>query len=451
MHIIGLDIGTTTISAVVLDSKTGLTKASRTISNGADLAPDITGGKLQDPDVIISKLQSVLQELKSQFSPIAAIGIDGQMHGMLYVNTEGEAVSPLYTWQDNRGNLPLGEGSYVSEMKRISGCEMSTGFGLATHFWMTQNNKIPASAVKLCSIFDYAAMRLTGRKSPLMHSSGAASFGMFDLYHRCWMINAVSACGMDISYLPEIVFDCALAGKTSDGIPVSCGIGDNQSSFIGSVRNLDNSVLVNIGTGGQISMKGFLYQPVEDLEMRPLVDDAYIVAGSMLCGGRAYALLESFVRSVCTLTGYKGDKLYQAMNAIANEALDLENPWRVDTRFSGTRRQPEIRGSIQGIGIDNFDIQHLIIGLLNGMVDETMELYTRIPHAGFGRPKELIGSGNGLRQNAALRKLYEKRFGLHMKIPRHSEEAAYGAALYGMVAAGLSASLSEAQQLIQYD
>lgn len=451
MHIIGLDIGTTTISAVVLDSETGLTMASRTISNGADLSPDVTGGKLQDPDVIIAKLLGVLEELKAQFSPVAAIGIDGQMHGMLYVNAEGEAVSPLYTWQDNRGNLPFGEGSYVSEMKRISGCEMSTGFGLATHFWMTRNDKIPANAVKLCSIFDYAAMRLTGRKSPLMHSSGAASFGMFDLYRRRWMTEAVSACGMNISYLPEIALGCELAGKTGDGIPVSCGIGDNQASFIGSVRSVDSSVLVNIGTGGQISMKGFIHDPVEDLEMRPLVDDAYIVAGSMLCGGRAYALLESFARSVCTLTGYEGGKLYEAMNTVANEALDLENPWKVDTRFSGTRRQPELRGGIQGIGVDNFDVQHLIVGLLNGMVDETMELYAKIPHISSDRPAELIGSGNGLRQNAALRRLYEKRFGLSMKIPRHSEEAAYGAALYGMVAAGLSASLSEAQKLIQYD
>ena len=92
MHIIGLDIGTTTISAVVLDSETGCIKASRTISNGADLAPDVPGGKLQDPDVIIRKMKSVLEELKAQYSPIAAIGIDGQMHGLVYVDADGKAV-----------------------------------------------------------------------------------------------------------------------------------------------------------------------------------------------------------------------------------------------------------------------------------------------------------------------------------------------------------------------
>ena len=451
MRIIGLDIGTTTISAVVLDGETGRIQASRTIGNEADLAPDIPGGKLQDPNIIIEKLCRVLDELKAQYAPIAAIGIDGQMHGVVYVDAQGKAVSPLYTWQDNRGNAPLGEGSYVSEMKRLTGCEMSSGFGLATHFWMTKNNRIPEGAVKLCSIFDYAAMCLTGRKTPLMHSSGAASFGMFDLYKRCWMEDEIAACGMDIAYLPEITSGCALAGKTADGIPVSCGIGDNQASFIGSVREADSSVLVNMGTGGQISMKGFTHHPAEDLEMRPIIDDAYIIAGSMLCGGRAYAMLEGFIRDVASLSGYDGGKLYEAMNAVANASIEIENPWKVDTRFSGSRRQPEIRGSIQGIGIDNFDAKHLIGGLLNGIVDETMDLYAKMLQAEVNRPTELIGSGNGLRRNAALRRAYERRFGLEMKIPAHNEEAAYGAALYGMVAAGLAKSLNEAQKLIRYE
>lgn len=451
MRIIGLDIGTTTISAVVLDGETGCILASRTIPNGADLPPDVPGAKMQDPDIIIEKLQGVLSELKAEYAPISAIGIDGQMHGVVYVDDLGMAVSPLYTWQDDRGNLPYGEGSYVSEMKRLSGCDMSTGFGLATHFWMTKNEKIPASAVKLCSIFDYAAMRLTGRRNPLMHTSGAASFGLFDLYKLCWMKEAIATCGMDTAYLPDVTAGCESVGRTADDIPVSCGIGDNQASFLGSVRSLGSSILVNMGTGGQISMQGFTSVPLEDLEMRPLVNDAYIIAGSMLCGGRAYALLEGFIRDVAALSGYDGGKLYEAMNTVADEAVELENPWKIDTRFSGSRRQPEIRGSIQNIGVDNFDAKHLVGGLLNGIVDETMDLYEKMPKSDADKPTELIGSGNGLRRNAALRRAYEKRFGLKMQIPAHNEEAAYGAALYGMVAAGLAASLDEAQKLIRYE
>ena len=451
MNIIGLDIGTTTISAVVLDGESGVIRASRTIPNGTDLPEDVPGGKLQDPEIIVGKVKSVLDELRAEYAPIDAIGMDGQMHGVVYVNAEGRAVSPLYTWQDNRGSLPLGEGTYSSELSRAAGCEMSTGFGLTTHYWMTLNGRIPKDAAKLSSIFDYAAMRLTDRREPLMHTSGAASFGLFDLIGLDWRRDVIAACGMDVSLLPEVVPGCVTVGRTPEGIPVSCGIGDNQASVIGSLRHMDASVLVNMGTGGQISMAGFSAAPLEDLEMRPLVEDKYILAGALLCGGRAYALLEGFIRDVAALAGYDGGKLYEAMNRAVEAGEDLEHPWKVDTRFSGTRRQPEIRGSIQGIGIDNFDARHLVAGVIEGIVDETADLYQKILKAGVQPPAELVGSGNGLRRNKALRRVMERRFGLTMKIPAHNEEAAYGAALYAMAAAGLVGSLADAQGLIRYE
>jgi hypothetical protein len=78
---------------------------------------------------------------------------------------------------------------------------MSTGFGLTTHYWMTVNGAIPKGAVRMCTIFDYAAMKLTGRAEPLMHSSGAASWGLFDSVNARWMETEIAACGMDPAYL----------------------------------------------------------------------------------------------------------------------------------------------------------------------------------------------------------------------------------------------------------
>ena len=447
MNIIGLDIGTTTVSAVVLDSDSGAVLSSRTLPNGADLPADVPGGSLQDADVIIGKVRTILEEFERNYAPIAAIGIDGQMHGMLYVDKWGRAVSPLYTWQDDRGNLPYGGGSYISELTRITGQRMSTGFGLTTHFWMTLNEKIPTSAVKLCTIFDYAAMQLTGRTAPLMHISGAASLGLYD-GDSGWMTDAVRAAGMDASFLPKVHRGYAIAGKTEHGVPVSCGIGDNQASFIGSLREMNGSVLVNIGTGGQVSLAGRLLQMDDDLEMRPIALDQFLVAGSSLCGGRAYALLEGFLRDIARLSGYEGGKLYDAMGAVAMEAIELEDGWSFDTRFSGTRSRPDLRAGAAGIRFDTFDAKHLIGAVINGIVDELYAYYEKMPDR--SRVRMLVGSGNGIRKNAALQRAFERRFGMRMHIPLHNEEAAYGAALYGMTAAGLCQSLSEAQRLIRY-
>lgn len=450
MNVLGLDIGTTTVSAVVINRESCEILTSRTILNGADLPADVEGGSLQAADLIIEKVLAVTDELKAEYGPIGAIGIDGQMHGILYVNEEGRAVSPLYTWQDNRGNLPCGESTYVAQLQQITGENMSTGFGLTTHYWMTMNHQVPAAAAKLCTIFDYAAMRLTGRKAPLMHVSGAASLGLYKIHgeDRGWMTEAIARAGMDAAYLPEVAHGCALVGKTPDGIPVSCAIGDNQASFIGSVQHPENSVLVNIGTGGQVSMQCGMQQAIDDLEMRPIVDDSFIIAGSSLCGGRAYALLEGFIRDIAALAGYDGGKLYDAMGKIAMEAIELKDGWKFDTRFSGTRRQPELRATASNISFDTFDAKHLVGSVINGIVDELYNLYLKMPEKPWNL--ELVGSGNGVRKNKALQRAFELRFGAEIKIPAHNEEAAFGAALYGMTAAGMFSSLQEAQENIRY-
>ncbi len=44
------------------------------------------------------------------------IGFTGQMHGMLYVDASGMAVSPLYTWQDGSGEIPLEDGRTCVEI-----------------------------------------------------------------------------------------------------------------------------------------------------------------------------------------------------------------------------------------------------------------------------------------------------------------------------------------------
>ena len=174
------------------------------------------------------------------------------------------------------------------------------------------------------------------------------------------------------------------------------------------------------------------------------------MVGSSLCGGRAYALLESFLRSCAALAGYHGGPLYEAMNQTALTALALTDNWSVDTRFCGTRRDPQGRGGMAGVGADNFDARHLIAGTLTGMAQELYALYEEMLREGAPRAGVLIGSGNGIRRNPALRMAFERVFDLPMRIPAHEEEAAYGAALFALTCAGLKGSLAEAQRLIAY-
>lgn len=450
MNIIGLDLGTTTLSAAVLDGDTGAVLETLNIPNGSNLPPRQPFERIQDADRIAERALGLVASLKEKYD-VSAIGIDGQMHGMVYVDAEGRAVSPLYNWQDQRGMEPLNDTTYAGELSRRTGHHVPTGYGMATHFWNMLNDNVPKDAAKLCTVYDYVGMKLTGRKTPLLHISTAASLGLADLEKNDWDMSAMAAAGIDPAILPEVTGDCALLGKDPDGIPVACGLGDNQASFIGAMREMAGGVLVNMGTGGQVSMLTPARSAEGELEIRPLGGGQAIVVGSLLCGGRGYALLEKFLRSCAKLAGAGDAPLFEAMNRAAMELLEDDDLPVVDTRFNGTRAMPELRGSISAIGTENFDAGRLVAGTVTGMAREARSLYDAMLDGGASPATHMVGSGNGIRKNPALRRAFEKVFGMKMQIPAYGEEAACGAALFAMAAAGLKPSVEAAQELIRYE
>lgn len=451
MRIIGLDIGTTSLCGILLDTDSGAVVRSLTLPNDSAVPSAHPYEKLQDPAALIARIQTIAETLRQE-GGAAAVGVTGQMHGIVYTDRDGQPVGPLAIWQDGRGDLPYRDGkTYAEYLSTATGYPLSTGYGAVTHFYNTVNGCIPAGAVTFCNIHDLAVMALTGRKTPCLTPSDAAGIGLYDLKAGRFDRDAVRAAGMDPSFFPEVAAGFALAGHTKDGIPTAAAIGDNQASVLGSVNDLAHSILVNVGTGSQISCVTDTLPETDVPDRRPLIDGHWLLAGSSLCGGRAYALLETFLRETAEqITGQAVDSAYPAMDRLMADYRPPAQPLVIDTRFCGTRREPTVRGSIRQIGIDNFTVAALCDGVMNGMAAELYDLYREMAPFLKETPTRLIGSGNGLRRNAPLAARFSAAFGLPLSIPVHREEAAFGAALFAAVAAGRAASLKEAQALIRY-
>ncbi|WP_312642184.1 FGGY family carbohydrate kinase [Hydrogenoanaerobacterium sp.] len=451
MRVIGIDIGTTTVCASVIDSASGEVLTSRTLENDAFIAATKVWEKLQDPAVILAKCEQLIGELAKGFAPIGAIGVTGQMHGILYVDEKGCAVSPLYIWQDGRGDREYRSGeSYAAYLSRSTGYKLATGFGSVTHFCNVQTGDVPQAARRFCTIPDFIAMRLSGRTLPLVHTTNAASLGLFDLENACFDRAAIEKEGMDFLMFPNVTDGFDLMGRTTDGIPVAVSIGDNQASFIGSVRDMQQSILVNVGTGSQISYLAGKLVTTPSMETRPCGTGEFLLVGSSLCGGRAYAILKNFFAELIQHAGCKCDDLYAVMGRLAEGYQDLAGKLEVSTKFSGTRDNPDERGSISNIGIDNFTPQHITAGVLEGIVNELYTMYRGSVGQEAEKSNVLVGSGNGIRQNKVLQQMFAERFGMPVQIPVHTEEAAYGAALFAMVGVGCYPALTDAQQIIKY-
>lgn len=444
MKLLGLDIGTTTICGLLLDSMDGRVVSVDTHDNPATIRGREPWESLQDADAALAAARRIVENATAAHRDVAAVGVAGQMHGILYVDRVGNAVSPLYTWQDSRGDLPYEEGTYASFLSAAIGLPVSTGMGAVTHFFNAKNSLVPKNAAALCTIGDYIAMKLANATAPVMDATSAASLGGFDTE------NLSFAPPVDSPLLPEVRTDYPVIGEAKAGIPVFPSLGDNQASFLGSVADPERQALVNVGTGSQISLFVPSYRPIKGIDLRPLPFGGYIGVGAGLCGGRAYAALRSFFqKTVQLMTGRNEAVPWEALNQM-RPAPGTE-PLRVDTRFSGTRVSAGIRGSITNIGLSNFTPEHLAAGVRSGIVAELKGFFECFDPAEKDGVATLVGAGNAIRLGEPLRRAFEDRFGVPLRVPRHREETSFGAALVAGVAAGVIPSRRAACSLVRYE
>ena len=418
-YYIGVDTGTTSISIAALNEDRKLL-TSRTVNHESFIHSDNPSSRIQDPERIKTLVLENLDAVTSELGRPSAIGFTGQMHGILYVNSKGESVSPLYTWQDASGDDML-------PVLREQGLRVASGYGTATHLHLQRAGKIPSEAVRLSTISDYIAMTLCGKNEPVLSADMAAGWGGFDLQKREFLTEKLTRAGMDVAYLPEVVKGYEVIGETKDGVPVICSMGDNQASIRGAVRDESDSLLVNVGTGSQVSFVTREYVDVSgDVELRPY-GEGYVLAGAALCGGRAYAMLERFYREIA------GRECYGMMMNHAEEFLRSGGQaWEVQTTFMGTRSDPAKRGSISGISEENFTPGALTAGVIRGILGELYGFYEDMTRLTGRQAKILVGSGNGMRKNELMQRLAGEMFGMRVELPEFREEAACGAALCAM-------------------
>lgn len=429
MNSIGIDIGTTSICGISADCESGKILESLTLVNDSFIKTDKPYERIQDCSKIIDKVLMIADKLCN--GETVSIGLSNQMHGILYADKNANPLSPLYIWQDSRGALKYNETSTYAEY-----LGSYPGYGLVTDFYNRVNSLVPDGTAYCMSIGELAALKLCEKTSPIMHITNAAAFGCFDLNKNEFTVS--------LPYLPEVTDSFAVVGKHK-GIPVTVSFGDNQASFAGSVRD-NTSALINVGTGSQISVLCDSPDVGKLLEARPFDGKKFLAAGCALCGGRAFAMAERFIASCVELaTGNKPDSLYRQIDALLESKT--VTTMKADARFCGTRNDPTVTGAYFNIDENNFTPGDMLLSTLNAMAGELYEMYASLNQ----KSSSLVCSGNGIRKNAALKKIAGEVFSQQVKVPLYKEEAAYGAALSSMAGTGVYKSLDEARTLIKYE
>ena len=441
MKTAGIDIGTTTISGVVLEKgENGQAKIleAKTVENGCFVETGNDWERIQYAKEIVEKAVNLLDYFLEKYPDVERIGLTGQMHGIVYVDKEGNCVSPLYTWQDARGSICDGDQiPLTEEIRERCKTHAASGYGLVTHIYNIRHNLVPDSALSFCTIMDYFGMQLTGRKKAMVHASNGASFGFFNVQKNAFMTEELYKMGVEEQWLPQVCTGIEALGSYRERI-VTTAIGDNQASFLGAAGNENNTLLVNMGTGGQISVLSDQFFTAEGIEARPFLHGTYLLAGASLCGGKAYALLEKFFREFVKEATGQEKPLYKTLEKLAGDGKasctgrENRQKLQIETTFDGTRVHPEQTGSITNLSTDNFTPAEFVYGTLEGMSRELYQMYQTIQNGTGMQIKRMIGSGNGLRKNPVLCEIVEEMFGAKLALAECEEEAATGAALSSM-------------------
>lgn len=123
--------------------------------------------------------------------------------------------------------------------------------------------------------------------------SNAAGFGFFDSHKMCFEKEKLAEMGVNINWLPDVCTGIEKLG-TYRGRTVTTAIGDNQASFLGAAGDEENILLVNMGTGGQISVLSSQYFSGDGIEARPFLIGSICLQEHLCVAARHMRFWNSF-------------------------------------------------------------------------------------------------------------------------------------------------------------
>ncbi|XP_053187000.1 sedoheptulokinase [Scomber japonicus] len=435
-YILGLDVGTTSIKAILLDRDSRCVAATHSIPTTSDIS-DSSGIKAKEQDTvqIIDTLNRCVGLLPAdKLQHVCSIGLSGQMHGVLFWREKNGCnwsngdfftardTSHLITWQDGRCT----SGFLSSLPQPDSHLSVATGFGCATIFWyMKHRPEFLEDFTTAGTIQDYVVSMLCGLGGCVMTPQNAASWGFFNTSSNQWNTDILKGAGFPLRLLPQCVPSGGLAGKTcSDwhgipaGTPVGAAMGDFQCSVYSCMSERTDAVL-NISTSAQLTYAmpaefkpPHSPQPASPISFFPYFDSSYLAVAASLNGGNVLATFVEMLTAWMKELGVTGAELndsclYEKLIgcALNQETSDL----RMSPTILGERHSPLCLGQLTNISASNLSLGHVTRALCRGVLDNIISMMPaeRLQQAGVSR---IVGSGSALARNEVLRQEVERVF-----------------------------------------
>ena len=291
-YIIGIDIGTSGLKLLVINEDAEI--VTKILKDYPISNPQPKWSEQNPVDWWNAAKEGLSELFKTlPLQSVCAIGLSGQMHGMVALDNNYNVIRPAILWNDQRTKKQcddiLRNAGGVDGMVNAINNTMLTGFTAGKILWMKENE--PENYKKVKVIFnpkDYIAYKLTGNIATDV--SDASGTGLFDVENRVWSKTVIDAAGINGSFLAP-VFDSTQSVGTYKDIPVYIGGGDAviSAAFLGNTAK--KQVSVTVGTSGVVSIhKQNFYKNKNGLVQFSCacIPDTYHIMGVTLAAAGSY-------------------------------------------------------------------------------------------------------------------------------------------------------------------
>lgn len=295
MIYIGIDLGTSAVKLLAMDENGIIQKV---VTKEYPLYFPYPGWSEQNPENWYEQTIQGLKELAAAIdrSEIAGIGVGGQMHGLVTLDSEDQVVRPAILWNDGRTGKQTEYLNEVIGKKTLSAYTANiafAGFTAPKILWMKENE--PENFEKTAKIMlpkDYITYKLSG--TFCTDYSDASGMLLLDVKNKCWSNEMLDICGIKREQLPDLFESYEVVGMIKKemaevlGIPqnvkIVAGAGDNAAAAVGTGTVGEGQCNISLGTSGTIfiSSKNFGVDENNALHSFNHADGYYHLMGCML-------------------------------------------------------------------------------------------------------------------------------------------------------------------------
>lgn len=261
-YLLGIDIGTTNVKAVLFDKKGAEIGVADQAYPTSHPHP---GWAHQQPEDwyqgVVGAIKRLLDRTGILPEEIMCAGFSGHIRTIAFLDEKFEAVYPGIVWSDTRSAEIAQKLNEEMEdfLVKITGNRAATNYSLPPILWMRENHpEIFKKTKYFCTPKDYVLWKLTGNfVSDPSNQSGSL---LLDIDSKQFSLPLLERMGLKIDSLPRLKRSVDIAGYVTsqaaletglkERLPIIIGGGDNDCAAIGAGAYAPGVVSVSLGTAG---------------------------------------------------------------------------------------------------------------------------------------------------------------------------------------------------------